>query len=177
MSAAAPLVVVAGVTATGKSTVGRALARRLGVAYGDADDFHPPGNIAKMRAGEPLTDSDRQPWLAAIAEWLGARADVGAVASCSALSRAHREQVLSRAPAAVFLQLSADEAVLRSRLRQRDDHFMPESLVQSQLDAFEPLEPDEPGLEVDAEQPVKAIVTELVRWLSARDDRSDGPRA
>ena len=163
-----PLVVVCGVTASGKSTVGKALARRLGVEYGDADDFHPPGNIAKMRAGEPLTDADREPWLAAIGQWLAKRADVGAVASCSALRRAHRERLLSAAPGAVFLVLHGDETLLRERMNARTDHFMPESLLRSQLDAFEPLARDEPGVAYDAAQPVDATVDSFVEWCGGR---------
>ena len=177
MSPTAPVVVVSGVTATGKSTVGRALARRLGVAYADADDFHPPGNIAKMRAGQPLTEADREPWLAAIGGWLRFRAEVGAVASCSALRRRHREQLLAAAPGVVFLQLTGAEAVLRSRLRQRDDHFMPESLLDSQLGTLEPLKRDEPGVTIDSDQPVETIVTGFVHWLHARQDCGDGPPA
>ena len=159
-----PLVVVCGVTASGKSTVGKALAQRLGVEYGDADDFHPPSNIAKMRAGTPLTDADREPWLAAIGEWLAERADVGAVASCSALRRAHRDRLLADAPGAVFLLLHGDEAVLRERMSGREDHFMPQSLLRSQLDAFEPLAPSEPGVVYDVEQPVDATVDAFLAW-------------
>jgi len=163
-------VVVGGVTASGKSTVGKALAQHLGVEYGDADDFHPPGNIAKMRAGKPLTDADRAPWLTAIAEWLAKRTDVGAVASCSVLGRRHRRRLLADAPGAVFLLLHADATALRERMSRRTGHFMPESLLQSQLDAFEPLDPDEPGLTIDASQSVQAIVTEFAPWLHSREE-------
>jgi len=158
-----PLVVVGGPTASGKTTVGEALARRLGVEYADADDFHPARNVAKMRSGRPLTDADREPWLAAIGQWLRERADVGAVASCSALRRRHRERLLAAAPDVVFLLLSGDEATLRERMRRREDHFMPESLLESQLDAFEALAPDEPGVEVDAGTPVDDAVDSFLR--------------
>ncbi len=169
MNAGRPLVVVSGVTATGKSTVGRELARRLGVEYADADDFHPPANLAKMRAGEPLTEADREPWLAATGEWLAERAAGGAVVSCSALRVRHRERLLQLSgDEAVFLQLSGDEAVLRERMRQREDHFMPESLLASQLESFEPLEPAEPGITVDIGLPVDAVVDAFIRW---RDER------
>ena len=163
-----PLVVVCGVTASGKSTVGKARAQRRGVEYGDADDFHPPSNIAKMQAGTPLTDVDREPWLAAIGEWLAERAEVGAVASCSALRRAHRERLLSAAPGAVFLVLHGDETFLRERMSRREDHFMPESLLRSQLDAFEPLTPDEPGVAYGAAQPIDATVAAFVEWCRGR---------
>jgi gluconokinase len=167
-TAVPPLVVVCGPTASGKTTVGLALARRFEVEYGDADDFHPAGNIAKMRAGEPLTEADRVPWLTAIGEWLADRANVGAVASCSALRRAHRDRLLRAAPTATFLMLAGDEAMLRSRLRQREDHFMPESLLQSQLDAFEPLAPDEPGVVVDAGTPTNTAIDCFLRWHAGR---------
>lgn len=168
MNAGPALVVVMGVTATGKSTVGRELARRLGVEYADADDFHPQHNIAKMRAGEPLTEADREPWLAAIAEWLRERAAVGAVASCSALRRRHRDRLLAKAPDVVFLQLSGDESVLRERMQRREDHFMPESLLRSQLESFEPLSADEPGVTVDAEiSPIDAVDTFRAWWRTA----------
>lgn len=168
MSPGTSLVVVSGVTATGKSTIGRELARRLGVEYADADDFHPPDNIAKMRAGQPLTEADREPWLDSIGEWLRLHAAAGAVASCSALRRTHRERLLAEAPDAVFLQLSADEAVLRERIRRREDHFMPESLLRSQLESFEPLSADELGVTVDAEiSPIDAIDTFRAWWRTA----------
>jgi len=160
-------VVVMGVSGSGKTTVGELLSRRLGVDYGDADDFHPPDNLAKMRAGEPLTEADREPWLAAIGEWLAERAG-GAVVSCSALRLRHRERLLMTAPEAVFLQLSGDEAVLRERMRQREDHFMPESLLASQLESFEPLEPAEPGITIDIGLPVDAVVDAFIRWRDGR---------
>lgn len=168
MNAGPALVVVMGVTATGKSTVGRELARRLGVEYADADDFHAQHNIAKMRAGEPLTEADREPWLVAIGEWLCEHAAVGAVASCSALRRRHRDRLLAKAPEAVFLQLSGDESVLRERMHRREDHFMPGSLLASQLDALEPLEPDEAGIALDTDQPVEAVVDAFLQWSGRR---------
>jgi len=134
-----PLVVVAGVSGSGKTTVGTALARRLGVEYADADDFHSPENVAKMRAGEPLTDQDREPWLTSIGEWLADHTDRGGVVSCSALRRAHRQRLRDAAPPAVVLLLVGDESTLRNRLRDRPGHFMPESLLDSQLQALEPL--------------------------------------
>lgn len=168
MNASRPLVVVSGVTATGKSTVGRELARRLGVEYADADDFHTPANLAKMRAGEPLTEGDREPWLAAVGEWLAGRAADGAVVSCSALRVRHRERLLTAAREAVFLQLSGDEDELRERMRRREDHFMPESLLASQLESFEPLEPAEPGITIDIDLPVDAVVDAFIRWREER---------
>ncbi|MBA2532818.1 MAG: gluconokinase [Nocardioidaceae bacterium] len=158
-------VVVTGVSGSGKTTVGGELARRLGVQYGDADDFHPPANIVKMRAGEPLSEADREPWLAAIGAWLGDRTRVGAVASCSALCRAHRDRLRAAATAVVFVQLRVPEAVLRQRMRDRGGHFMPVSLLDSQLATLEPLEPDECGVTIDGELPVDTAVTTVHGWL------------
>lgn len=158
-------VVVTGVSGSGKTTVGGELARRLGVQYGDADDFHPPANIVKMRAGEPLSEADREPWLAAIGAWLGDRARDGAVASCSALRRAHRDRLRAAATAVVFVQLRVPEAVLRQRMRDRGGHFMPVSLLDSQLATLEPLEPDERGVTIDGELPVDTAVTTVLGWV------------
>ena len=160
----AKLVLVTGASASGKTTVGMELARRLGVEYADADDFHPPANIAKMRSGEPLSDADREPWLAAIVDWLGDRARGGAVASCSALRRAHRDRLRAAATAVVFVQLRVPEAVLRERLRARSGHFMPESLLDSQLETLEALEPDEHGVTIDGQLPVDVAVTTVLGW-------------
>jgi len=160
----APLVVVTGVSGSGKSVVGQALADRLGVTYADGDDFHSPANVAKMRAGEPLSDEDRRPWLDAIGRWLHAHTGSGAVASCSALRRAHRAQLLRAAPGAIFLHLNADTDVLRERLRQREDHFMPEPLLDTQLATLEPLGADEPGTTLAAEAPPDALVRDFLRW-------------
>jgi len=155
-----------GVSGVGKTAVGQALAERLGVEYADADDLHPPSNVEKMRAGTPLTDEDRLPWLRRVGQWLGDRASVGGVASCSSLRRAYREVVLGGAPTAYFLHLTADEEVLRERMTRRD-HFMPPALLASQLETLEPLDPDEPGLAVDATQPVRAVVEEYLARTAA----------
>ncbi|MFS8096885.1 gluconokinase [Lentzea alba] len=146
-----------GVSGSGKSTTGAALARRLGVPFADADEFHPASNVAKMSAGVPLDDADREPWLAAIAGWLALHAD-GGVVICSALKRAFRDRLRAAAPAAYFVHLSGDSAVVSARVAARTGHFMPVALVDSQFAALEPLEPDEHGLVLDLDQPVDAIV-------------------
>ncbi len=161
---APPLVVVTGVSGSGKSTVGAALGRRLSLEYGDADDFHSRSNLDKMRAGEALSESDREPWLAAIGVWLRDRSDTGAVVSCSALRRRHRDRLREAAPHAVFLHLHGQDMVLRDRIRQRKDHFMPESLLVSQLATLDPLEPDEHGFTADIEDAPDAIVAAFLRW-------------
>jgi gluconokinase len=150
------LVVVMGVTGSGKSTVGEALAHRLGVPYADADDFHSAANVAKMRSGVPLDDADREPWLRAIGRWLGERQD--GVVTCSALKRAYRDILREEAPDVTFLHLHGDKETVRQRVAGRDGHFMPESLVQSQFDALEPLQADERGIVVDLARAVDDIV-------------------
>src|SRR5690625_332207 len=110
-----PLVVVMGVSASGKSTVGKLLARRLGVVYADGDDFHSQANIAKMHGGTPLTDADRWPWLDAIGKWLHEQAGDGAVISCSALKRVYRDRLRAATPTLCFLHLCGGEQELRRR--------------------------------------------------------------
>ena len=141
-----------GVSGSGKSTVGAALAQRLRVPFADADDFHPPANIAKMTAGEALDDEDRQPWLEAIGEWLAAHADGGGVMSCSALKREYRDQLRHHARGVEFVHLDGNREVIARRQASRPGHFMPASLLDSQFATLEPLEPDERGFVVDVDQ-------------------------
>lgn len=162
-----PLVVVMGVTGVGKSTIGEALAERLGLAYADADDFHPEANIAKMKSGVPLTDEDRWPWLRALGAWLAEHETPGGVASCSALRRAYRQVLVDAAPDVAFLHLAGDAATIRERVSQRAHHFMPSSLIDSQLDTLESLGPDERGLTVDLVTSPDETVEEFARWLDA----------
>lgn len=150
-------IVVMGVSGSGKSTAGAALARRLGVPFADADDFHPPANIAKMAAGVPLDDRDRAPWLRAVGAWLAAHPD-GGVVTCSALKRAFRDLLRAAAPAVRFVHLAGDPGVVRDRVANRTGHFMPVGLVASQFAALEPLAPDEPGVVLDLDQPVDRLV-------------------
>jgi gluconokinase len=155
-----PRIVVMGVSGSGKTTVGTALAARLGLPYADADDFHPAANVAKMRAGRPLDDADRQPWLAAVGTWLGQH-PAGAVVSCSALRRSYRDLLRDYAADAVFLHLAGDPDVVTARVAARTDHFMPASLVGSQLELLEPLRTDEAGQVADLTRPVEELVEEL----------------
>jgi gluconokinase len=139
------ILIVAGVSGSGKTTVGALIAGRLRWRFADADSFHPEANVAKMRSGIPLTDEDRAPWLRAVADWMDARiaAEQSAVIACSALKRAYRDMLLSGRPEAtmVFLQVSKD--MLARRLATRHGHFFPEKLLDSQLEALEPPAPDE----------------------------------
>jgi gluconokinase len=158
-------VVVMGVSGSGKSTVGGALAARLGVAFLEGDDLHPAANIAKMRAGIPLDDADRLPWLHAVAAWIGERERAGedAVVSCSALHRSYRDLLREGHPSVRFLQLTLDPARLADRVAERTGHFMPPSLLGSQLATMEPLAADEPGLTLANEGPLDDVVTAAAR--------------
>ena len=154
-------IVVMGVSGSGKSTVGAALAQRLRVPFADADDFHPAANIAKMSAGHPLDDDDRYPWLERIGQWLATHPE-GGVMSCSALKRAYRDQLRGHAPQTEFLHLYGTPEVIGRRQASRPGHFMPASLLQSQFDTLEPLDPDEGGLVIDVDQAVDSIVDDYV---------------
>lgn len=168
-STAPPMVVVMGVSGSGKSTVGRLLAARLDVDYVDGDALHPPVNIAKMAAGQPLDHADRAPWLAAVAAWIAARAAAGGVVACSALRRHYRDVLRAAHPALWCLHLDAPAALVAARVARRRGHFMPASLVRSQLAALEPLAADEPGAAVDAADPPEAIADAAAARLRRRD--------
>jgi gluconokinase len=158
----APLIVAMGVSGSGKSTVGAALAQRLRVPFADADDFHPPANIAKMTAGDALDDDDRQPWLETIGEWLREHEGSGGVMSCSALKRMYRDQLRRHAPTTEFLHLDGTHEVITRRQASRPGHFMPASLLASQFATLEPLAPDENGVVIDVDQSIDAIVDQYV---------------
>ncbi|MFE6776107.1 gluconokinase [Streptomyces sp. NPDC057702] len=163
------VVVVMGVSGTGKSTIGRSLAALLGVPYAEADDFHPPRNIAKMSAGTPLDDADRAPWLDAIGAWAHDQADQGGVVSCSALKRTYRDRLRTAAPGIVFLHLTGERALIADRLRTRKGHFMPDTLLDSQYADLEPLQDDERGVAVDV-TPQPAVITQRAVEEIARLD-------
>lgn len=154
-------IVVMGVSGSGKSTVGAALAARLGVEFEDGDDLHPPANVAKMRAGTPLTDEDRWPWLDAVGDWLASRP--AGVIACSALRRVYRDRIRVRVPSAFVVHLAGDRETIAARQAARRGHFMPPSLVASQFATLEPLDADEAGVTLDVAQSVDALVDEAVR--------------
>ncbi|MEO6204165.1 MAG: gluconokinase [Mycobacteriales bacterium] len=146
--AVAPLtIVVMGVSGSGKSTVARAVAERLGWDDVEGDDLHPPSNVEKMRSGHPLTDADRWPWLDRVAAVIAAQA-TNTVLACSALKRSYRDLLRAGNPGVRFACLVVPEDVLRERLAQRTGHYMSAELLTSQLQALEPLDPDEPGVTV-----------------------------
>lgn len=166
---AATCLVVMGVSGSGKSTVARLLADRLGWPMAEADEFHPEANIAKMSAGIPLTDADREPWLRTLRDWISMqdKAGQGTVVTCSALKRSYRD-ILRGATARVrFVHLDGSREVIGARLSGRSGHFMPPSLLDSQFAALEPLGKDEDGFTVD----VAAAPDQLVdRVVAALDD-------
>lgn len=163
----APIVVM-GVSGCGKSTVGRALAQALGRAYVEGDELHPPRNVALMAAGTPLTDDDRAGWLDAVAQRLvdEAARTPGVVVSCSALKRAYRNRLRAAAPGMKFVYLHGPLALLQQRLAQRKGHYMPASLLQSQLDALQPPTADEAALAFEISPGPERIVRDVVAALA-----------
>ena len=157
--------VLMGVSGTGKTTVGEALAPRLGAVYLDGDDLHPAANIAKMGRGEALTDADRWPWLDRVGAALAAPRDRPVILGCSALKRAYRDRIRAAAGTVTFIHLAADYAVIEDRMEHRTGHFMPAGLLRSQFDTLEPPVGDEDAVTVDVAQPVAAIVDELAAAL------------
>lgn len=153
-----------GVSAVGKSTVGAALADRLGIPFLDADDLHDEAAVCAMRAGTALTDTARMPWLARVGIALTEQAE-GAVIACSALARRHRDAIRASAEDAVFVHLDAPADALALRAAAREGHFMPASLLESQLATLQPLESDEAGFAIDATLPVENLVTAAAERL------------
>ncbi len=162
-----PIIVMMGVTASGKTIVGRALSEHLGVAFQEGDDLHPAKNVAKMREGHALTDADRAPWLERVAAWIvqSVAAAQGGVISCSALKRAYRDRLRRADPGLRFVLLNPSRSVLERRIAARDDHFMPRSLLQSQLDTLELFAADEAGLVINADEEIGAICDKICHWI------------
>lgn len=156
-----PLLVVMGVSGSGKSTVGELLATTLGVPFADADDLHSEANVQKMAAGHPLNDDDRWPWLHSVGEELRRAGSHGLVMACSALKRTYRELIIAAAPRTQFVFLDGERAVLEQRLGLRHGHFMPADLLDSQLATLQPLAPDEPGFTVSFEPSPARVVAEI----------------
>jgi gluconokinase len=158
-------VVAMGVSATGKTAVGTRVAEQLGYEFIEGDDLHPQANIDKMAAGTPLTDEDRWPWLQAIADLVAERdaAGVSTLVTCSALRRVYRDVLRSAVTTdTFFVHLHAPFEVLEQRMGKRTRHFMPTSLLRSQFDTLEPLDPDEHGVLVDVSPPLDAVVAATI---------------
>ena len=161
-----PHVVVMGVSGCGKTTVGRMLARHLEVPFIEGDELHPPRNVELMASGIALTDEDRAGWLDTVAAELARRPE-GAVASCSALRRRYRDRLRRVVPALRFVHLRGDLAVLEERLAQRRGHYMPPTLLESQLQTLEPPSADEQPLELDITEPPEALAQRAAQSLGA----------
>jgi carbohydrate kinase (thermoresistant glucokinase family) len=156
-----------GVSGCGKSTVGALLAHSLRVPFLEGDAFHPPANVARMAAGIALTDADREGWLHTLAEQLKRHAASGAVLSCSALKRRYRDTLRHAAPDLALIHLSGQPAVLAQRMAGRSGHYMPPSLLASQLATLEPPQPDEHALVLDTTRAPQALVHDALEWLGA----------
>lgn len=157
-------VVLTGVTGSGKSTIGKALAERTGREYLDSDSLHDDASIEKMRSGTPLTDEDREGWLARVRVWIDQHSH--SVVACSALRRAYRDRLRQADQPVWFCQLDLPYDVLATRLERRTGHFASASLLPSQLETLEPLEPDEPGTIVDGTGTVDEVVDRVAEALS-----------
>ena len=157
--------VVMGVSGCGKSSVGQGLAERCLMTFMDGDDLHPQANIDKMSSGQPLTDDDREPWLNLVGKAL-AETPGPVVIACSALKRKYRDIIRSHLSEPVqFLHLHASQEVLLARVNEREGHFMPPSLLQSQFDALEPLGPNEAGTVIDIAQDLPAVIEQTERYV------------
>ncbi|MFF9098478.1 gluconokinase [Streptomyces sp. NPDC014802] len=166
----APVVVVMGVSASRKSTVGASLAERLGVPFLEGDDLHSAASRAKTASGRPLDDADREPWLAALAAWVRQAArGRGGVVTCSALRRAYRDELRATGADVRFVHLALDPRAAARRIAARTGHFMPPRLLGSQYDTLEPLQPDEPGVTVDASGSPEQVVSAVLRALGEPD--------
>ena len=165
-------IVVMGVSGSGKSTVAAGLVERLGWEFAEGDDFHPPENVEKMRAGHPLDDEDRWPWLRRLADWIGEheRAGRSVVVTCSALKRSYRDLLRDGHPSVWFAHVTADAALIRERMEHRTGHYMPSSLLDSQLATLQPLADDEPGARISGAGSPASVVTELLAALDAERD-------
>ena len=160
--------VTMGVSGSGKTTVGEALARRLGWAYEDGDTFHPASNVAKMSAGHPLTDEDRWPWLKAIAAEINRACAAGEhiVIGCSALKRSYRDVLMQGRTDTRLVYLDGTQSLIADRLSHRKGHFMPPGLLISQFAALEPPTPDERPVTVSIDAEVDVIVDRIISQLS-----------
>ncbi len=164
------VLVMMGVSGTGKTTIGEALAKRLGWTFQEGDDFHPPTNIAKMKAGKPLDDADRAPWLAKVEAWISAQLAAGrsGVITCSALKQTYRGVIVGGRDDVVLVFLEGSERVIAERLAKRRGHFMPPRLLASQLADLQAPTPVERPIVVDIDQPVSAQVDDIVGALAKR---------
>lgn len=163
-------VVIMGVAGSGKTTLAEILTERLGWPYAEADDFHPEANVAKMAAGTPLTDEDRLPWLEAIRDWLTeqTRAGRSSIVTCSALKASYRDVLRDAEGRVRFVHLTARPELLADRMAHREGHFMPTSLLPSQLATLQPLAADEDGIEIQVDVPPQEVADRTMKALGLR---------
>lgn len=162
--------VIMGVSGSGKTTTGQAIANRLALPFVDGDDLHPRENKQKMASGTPLTDADREPWLNTIGEKL-AQAEDGLVIVCSALKKRYRDTIRNAAPDTVFIHLEGSQELIESRIAHRDHEFMPSSLLASQFTTLEPLEHAEAHLVVSIENTPSEIAQQVADHLDSEGYR------
>ena len=169
MTDAPVVLVIMGVSGSGKSTLGKLLAERLDWPFQEGDDLHPAANIAKMKAGHPLDDADRAPWLAAIGRWIDGQLTRGesGVITCSALKRAYRDELDGGRPQVRFVFQEIGEAAIAERLKQRSGHFFPPGLLASQFADLQPPAPDEPVIRVDGTLPAEGQADAVLAVLKA----------
>ncbi|WP_122520732.1 gluconokinase [Pannonibacter phragmitetus] len=161
-------IILMGVAGCGKSSVGDAISARTGIAYRDGDDLHPAANVEKMRAGIPLTDEDRWPWLDQVGRELADKAPL--IIGCSALKRVYRDRIRALAGGPVtFVHLAGSRDLIAGRMAQRTGHYMPLSLLDSQFAALEVPQPDEGALTADISQPLDALVDGIVKGLNLEE--------
>ena len=160
-----PIVLLMGVSGSGKTTIGAMLAGRLGWTYAEADDFHPPANVEKMHAGVPLTDEDRAPWLRAIAAWMKEQTGP-AVVTASALKKKYRDVLRDGRPDLTLVYLDGDHDVIAGRMAARHGHFFPKQLLDSQFADLEPPSEDEHPVTVSIDAPAPEIVKEIADRLT-----------
>jgi gluconokinase len=160
-------VVVMGVSGSGKSTVAAGLVERLGWDFAEGDEFHPAENVAKMSAGIPLTDEDRWPWLRSLAAWIGEHEAAGknCIVTCSALKHSYRELLCDGHPSVWYAHVTADAELIRDRMEHRSGHYMPVSLLESQLALLEELGDDEPGVRISGAGSPDSVVEDVLSAL------------
>ncbi|MGY1805591.1 gluconokinase [Blastococcus sp. SYSU D00922] len=176
-SAGTTSIVVMGVSGSGKSTVAAGLVEQLGWEFAEGDDFHPRENVEKMRSGTPLDDDDRWPWLRRLADWIGEHEAAGksVVVTCSALKRSYRDLLREGHPSVWFAHVTADRELLRDRVEHRSGHYMPSSLLDSQLATLEPLQDDESGAAISGAGAPEDVVRQLLAAL--RTERGVHPES